>query len=152
MVHKPLFYVPPPIGSFCRLLVKLKRTENSMFLALHTSCWITVVRNSTAESGLVHTHSGQPQLRSSCHPAIHLCSPGGSHTHSLYGLFQCFFQALQPATLPQQRTCSVSDIKRNDLIKKKKNPNLLPLNLQMYLHWVQLFCLLTHHISRGRRA
>ena len=118
MVHKPLFYFPPPVGSFCRLLVKLKWTENSIFLALHTSCWITVVRNSTAASGLVHNHSCQPQLHSSCHPALHLCLPGGSHTHSLYRLFQCFFQALQPATLPQQRTCSVSDIKCNDLIKK----------------------------------
>ena len=52
--------------------LKLKWTENSIFLALYTSCWITVVKNSTAESGLVHDHSCRPQLDFSCHPALHL--------------------------------------------------------------------------------
>lgn len=118
MVHKPLFYFPPPGRCFCRLLVKLKWTENSISLALHTSCWVTVVRNSTAKSGLVPNHRCQSQLHSSCHPALHLRSPGGSHPHSLYGLFQCFFQALHPATLPQHKACSISDIKCNNLTKK----------------------------------
>lgn len=52
--------------------LKFKWTENSILLALHTSCWITAVKNSAAESGLVHDHSCQPQLDFSCHPALHL--------------------------------------------------------------------------------
>lgn len=64
-------------------------------------------------------------------------SPGGSHPTPLYGLFQCFFQALHPATLPQHRACSISDIKCTTLIKKTLN--LLPSPINVSGHWVQLF-------------